>query len=102
MTGAGLLLISTLMAAGLQGAALIATDAIVSVAMGFAKVALFGGVARLDAQLAAAGLLIGLATVPGAFVARWLMARIPLKVHALLMEAVVLIGGAGFLWRAFE
>jgi len=101
MTGAGLLLISTLMAAGMQGAALIATDAIVSVAMGFAKVALFGGVARLDAQLAAAGLLIGIATVPGAFVARWLMAHIPLRVHTLLMEAVVLIGGAGFLWRAF-
>jgi len=69
--------------------------------MGFAKVALFGGVARLDAQLAAAGLLIGLCTAPGAFVARWLMARIPLRVHTLLMEAVVLIGGAGFLWRAF-
>ena len=44
MTGAGLLLISTLMAAGVQGAALIATDAIVSVIMGLAKVALFGGV----------------------------------------------------------
>jgi len=58
-------------------------------------------VARLDAQLAAAGLLIGLATAPGAFVARWLMAHIPLRVHTLLMEAVVLIGGAGFLWRAF-
>ena len=101
MTGAGLLLISTLMAAGLQGATLIATDAIVSVAMSFAKVALFGGVSRLDAQLAAAGLLIGLATAPGAFVARWLMAHIPLRVHTLLMEAVVLIGGAGFLWRAF-
>jgi len=101
MTGAGLLLISTLMAAGVQGATLIATDAIISMVMGFAKVALFGGVARLDAQLAAAGLLIGLCTAPGAFVARWLMARIPLRVHTLLMEAVVLIGGAGFLWRAF-
>jgi len=102
MTGAGLLLISTLMAAGVQGAALIATDAVISMVMGFAKVALFGSVARLDAQLAAAGLLIGLCTMPGAFVARWLMARIPLRVHTLLMEAVVLAGGAGFLWRAFH
>jgi uncharacterized protein len=101
MTGAGLLLISTLMAAGVEGAALIATDAIVSVVMGLAKVALFGGFARLDLQLGAAGLLIGLATAPGAFVARWLLARIPLKVHTALMEVVVLAGGAGFLWRAF-
>lgn len=100
MTGAGLLLISTLMAAGAQGAALIATDAVISVIMGFAKVALFGGFARLDLQLGAAGLLIGLCTAPGAFVARWLLARIPLKVHTVMMEIVVLAGGAGFLWRA--
>ena len=101
MTGAGLLLISTLMAAGIQGAGLIATDATVSVIMGLAKVALFGGFARLDLQLGAAGLLIGLATVPGAFVARWLLAHIPLRVHTVMMEFVVLAGGAGFLWRAF-
>ncbi len=102
MTGAGLLLVWTLMAAGVQGAALIATDAVVSMAMGLAKVSLFGGVARLDAQLAAAGLLIGLCTMPGAFVARWLLAHISIKVHTQLMEAVVLAGGAGFLWRAFQ
>ncbi len=101
ITGAGLLLISTLMAAGVQGAALIGTDAIVSVIMGLAKVALFGGVARLDAQLALAGLLIGLCTTPGAFIARRLLERIPLKVHTVFMDAVVLAGGAGFLWRAF-
>ncbi len=102
MTGAGLLLVWTLMAAGVQGAALIATDAVVSMAMGLAKVSLFGGVARLDAQLAAAGLLIGLCTMPGAFVARWLLVHISIKVHTQLMEAVVLAGGAGFLWRAFQ
>jgi uncharacterized membrane protein YfcA len=100
MTGVGLFLISMLMAAGLQGAALIATDAIVSVIMGFAKIALFGSVARLDAQLALAGVLIGLCTAPGAFVARRLLALIPLKVHTAFMDVIVLAGGASFLWRA--
>ena len=99
--GEGLLLISTLMAAGLAGPALIATDAVVSAIMGVAKIALFGSVARLDAELALAGVLIGLCTVPGAFVARRLLALIPLKVHTVVMEVVVLAGGAGFLWRAF-
>jgi uncharacterized membrane protein YfcA len=101
MTGVGLLLVSTLMAAGLQGAALIGTDAVVSMAMGLAKVALFGSVSRLDAQLAAAGLLIGLATAPGAFIARRLLAVVPLHVHTAFMDVVVLAGGASFLWRAF-
>lgn len=101
MTGVGLLLVSVLMAAGLQGAALIGTDAVASMVLGFAKVALFGSVSRLDAQLAAAGLLIGLATAPGAFIARRLLAVVPLKVHTAFMDVVVLAGGASFLWRAF-
>ncbi len=101
MTGVGLLLISTLMAAGLESAALIGTDAIVSVVMEVAKIALFGGAARLNAELALAGLLIGACTAPGGFVARWLLARIPIRVHTTFMEVVVLAGGVSFLWRAF-
>ena len=100
MTGTGVLLIAILMAAGVNGAALIATDAIVSLVMGVAKIATFGTLARLDAELALAGLLIGICTAPGAFVARWLLRRIPARIHAAFMEAVVLAGGAGFLWRA--
>lgn len=100
MTGVGLLLISTLMAAGVQGAALIGTDAIISVVMEVAKIALFGGAARLNAELALAGLLIGACTAPGGFVARWMLARIPIRVHTAFMEVVVLAGGASFLWRA--
>jgi uncharacterized membrane protein YfcA len=101
MTGVGLLLISLLMAAGLEGAALIATDAIVSVIMGVAKIVLFGSVSRLDAELALAGVLIGVCTMPGAFIARRLLALVPLKVHTAFMDFIVLAGGASFLWRAF-
>ena len=101
MTGTGVILISLLMAGGVQGAGLIATDAIISAIMGLFKVAIFGGLARLDASLAIAGLLIGLCTIPGAFVARRLLTLIPTHVHTLVMEAVVVIGGAGFLWRGW-
>ncbi len=96
------ILISLLMASGVQGAGLIATDAIISALMGLSKVAIFGGFDRLDASLAVAGLLIGLCTMPGAFVARRLLDRIPARVHVRVMEAVVVAGGAGFLWRAWH
>jgi hypothetical protein len=102
MTGTGVLLISLLMAGGVQGAGLIATDATISVIMGLFKVAIFGGFDRLDASLAIAGLLIGFCTTPGAFVARRLLTLIPAGVHTGLMEAVVLVGGAGFVWRAWR
>lgn len=100
MTGTGVILISLLMAAGVQGAGLIATDATISAIMGLFKVAVFGGFARLDVDLVVAGLLIGLCTMPGAFVARRLLDLIPARIHALVMDTVVVIGGIGFLWRA--
>lgn len=100
MTGTGVILISLLMAAGVQGAGLIATDATISAIMGLFKVAVFGGFDRLDVELTVAGLLIGLCTTPGAFVARRLLDLIPARVHVLVMEVVVVVGGIGFLWRA--
>lgn len=100
VTGAGVLLISLLMAAGLAGPALIATDASISLVMGLAKVALFGGLDRLDLRLAAIGVAVGLCAVPGAFVARWLLTRLSAPLHAAIMEVVVVFGAATFLWRA--
>ena len=54
MTGTGTVLIAILMAAGVQGAALIATDAVISFTMGVVKVALFGDV-RAPGRRAGAG-----------------------------------------------
>jgi len=102
MTGTGVILISMLMAAGVQGAALIATDAVISTVMSLAKVLLFGGASRLDASLAVTGVLVGLCTAPGAFVARAILTRMPQRLHLRIMEAVVVCGGLGFLWRAWR
>jgi hypothetical protein len=82
------------------GSALIASDAVVSVIMGLAKVALFGRLAALNLALALTGLLVGLFTAPGAFLARAILRRIPAGVHAWIMEAVVVAGALGLLWHA--
>jgi uncharacterized protein len=100
VTGAGVILISILMSVGLAGSALVATDAVVSVVMGIAKVALFGGLAALDVDLARMGLLIGLCTAPGAFIARAVLQRIPAGVHAGFMEAVVVVGAVVLIARS--
>ena len=102
MTGTGVILISMLMAAGVQGAALIATDAVISTVLSLAKVLLFGGASRLDGSLAVTGVLVGLCAAPGAFVARAILARMPQRLHLRIMEAVVVCGGLGFLWRAWR
>jgi uncharacterized membrane protein YfcA len=102
MTGTGVILISLLMSVGVTGSALVATDAVVSVVMGLAKVVLFGTHAALDADLALIGVLVGACTAPGAFLARALLRRIPAGVHAWFMEAVVVAGAAALLWQATD
>jgi uncharacterized membrane protein YfcA len=102
MTGLGPILIATFMAAGVEGAALIGTDALVSATTNIVKVLVFGGAATLDAELALMGLIVGACTVPGAFAAKWLLRRFPIHIHTAMMEALVLFGGASFIWRAFR
>lgn len=100
MTGTGVILISILMSADIAGSALIATDAVISVVMGLAKVVLFGKLAALSLELALVGLLVGAFTAPGAFLARSLLKRIPAGIHAWFMEAVVIAGAGALLWHA--
>lgn len=99
LTGTGVILISILMSVGVSGGALVATDAVISVIMGLAKVVLFGSLAALNVELALLGLLVGMCTAPGAFVARALLTRIPAGIHAWFMELVVVAGALVLLWR---
>jgi uncharacterized membrane protein YfcA len=92
--GAGIILLSLLMAAGLEGAAVIATDAAISIVIGVVKVAVFGLAGVAGAQVIAFALLIGVIQLPGAFLARKFVERMPVHVHTAILDAVVVIGGA--------
>jgi uncharacterized membrane protein YfcA len=94
--GAGVILLSILMAAGLEGAAVVATDAAISIVIGLVRFAVFGAAGVVDAKVLAFALLIGLIALPSAFIARALVTRMPVHVHTGILDAVVLIGG-GFL-----
>jgi uncharacterized membrane protein YfcA len=102
-SGAGVILLSMLMAAGLDGSAVIATDAVISVALGVVKLLVFGLAGVITGQVVAVALLIGFVAFPGAFLARALVARLPIHIHAALLDAVVMLGGVvmivGALWR---
>lgn len=92
--GAGIILLSLLMAAGLEGAAVIATDAVISIGIGLAKFATFGLAGVVTQQVVAVALLIGAIAFPGAFLAKRLVASLPLHVHTTILDAVVIGGGS--------
>jgi uncharacterized membrane protein YfcA len=99
--GAGVVLLSLLMAAGLQGPAVIATDAMLSIAIGISRLMVFGFAGALTPKVIAYALLIGVIAFPGAFLARAFVKRMPLHVHTAILDAVVLIGGAVMVFGAF-
>ena len=92
--GAGIILLSILMAAGLEGAAVIATDAAISIVIGIVRLSVFGIAGAVTAQVLAFALLIGLVSFPGAFLAKAFVERMPIHVHTAILDVVVLIGGA--------
>jgi uncharacterized membrane protein YfcA len=92
-SGSGVILLSLLLASGMQGTAVIATDAFISIMMGVAKIAVFGIAGVITAQVVAFALMIGAITLPGAFVAKMLVQRMPVHLHVAMLDAVVILGG---------
>ncbi|MFZ0776991.1 MAG: sulfite exporter TauE/SafE family protein [Xanthobacteraceae bacterium] len=93
-TGAGVILLSLLMASGLEGAAVIATDAAVSIGVGVVKLSVFGVAGVLTPKVLVIALLISAVAFPCTFLAKLIVERMPVHVHTVLLDAVVLIGGA--------
>jgi uncharacterized protein len=101
-TGSGVVLISILMASGLQGSAVVATDAIISLAIGLVKTLTFGLAGALGLPLVVFAALIGLATFPGGFIARAIADRLSVRVHNALLDGAVVVGALGLLWRGLS
>lgn len=92
-SGSGVILLSLLMASGLEGAAVIATDAVISVATGLIKISVFGLAGVVTAQVLAFALLIGAIAIPGAFLAKAFVERMPVHIHTAILDAAVITGG---------
>ena len=101
-TGAGVILLSLLMATGLEGSAVIATDAMVSIVMGVIKLLVFGLSGVITPVVLVIGLLIGVIGFFSTFLARLIVERLPVHVHTAMLDAVVLVGGAVMIYGAFR
>lgn len=92
-SGSGVILLSLLMAAGLEGASVIATDAVISVATSVIKISVFGLAGVVTPQVVAFALLIGGIALPGTFLAKAFVERMPVHVHTAILDAAVIAGG---------
>ena len=97
--GGGMLVIPALLGNGLVGTALIGTDAVIGLTILTTKVVAFGTMELLTRELAIIGLLVGVVSVPGVYLARWLLEHTSVHLHTLFVEALIVVGGVSFLWR---
>jgi uncharacterized membrane protein YfcA len=98
-SGAGVILISLLMGAGLSGTQVIATDAAISFLLGFVKSGTFMATGFLPPKLWLLALLIGVMATPGTMIAKWLSRKFSAQVHDVLLEAAIIAGGLVLLVR---
>jgi uncharacterized membrane protein YfcA len=101
-SGSGVILLSLLMAAGLEGAAVIATDAAISLATSVIKISVFGLAGVVTAQVLAFALLIGVVALPGAFLARAFVERMPVHIHAAILDVAVIAGGVVMIFSSWR
>jgi len=98
--GGGILVLPLLVGAGLAGMALIGTDAAIGLTTHFIKIVVFGSAHVLTLELAILGAVVGVCMIPGTYLARWLLQRMPLTIHTALIDVVIVLGGLGFVVRA--
>ena len=74
---------------------------LISIGIGLVKFATFGLAGVVTAQVVAVALLIGGVALPGAFVAKALVERLPVHLHTALLDVIVIGGGAVMIVNAF-
>jgi len=99
IVGAGVLLPPILLGVGLTGTAVIATDAALAVGTSLFKVIAFGALDALTLQLTLAGALMGLCTVPGTWVAGWVIRNTHARIHTAVIEFFIVVAAVMFLYE---
>lgn len=101
-SGMGVILVSLLLGAGLAGPAVLATDAMITIFVDLLRAAIFGKFALLDGNAALLGIAIGIATLPGSWLASLIVNRLKAQLHILFMEALIVFGGLMILWNSWS
>jgi uncharacterized membrane protein YfcA len=102
VSGTGVLLISILLSTGLPGAAVVATDAAISLINDAFRLAVFGGYSLIDRGTFVTGLIIGAITIPGSWCAKWLTTRMSAHLHIAVIEGLLLIASVWLIVTALR
>jgi uncharacterized membrane protein YfcA len=101
-SGVGVIMVSLLLGTGMSGQAVLATDALISIVLDTSKAVLFQRFSLLSEETVVAGVIVGVATVPGSALAAWLVNRMHAHLHVLFLEGLIILGGLSLLWSSWR
>ena len=100
--GVGMILAPFLLGAGIVGEHLLATVAMTGVMLNITKTVAFGFSPLLTTELALIGVALGLCTIPGHALGRWIVRRSSIRVHTLILESFVGLGAVYMLMSGLD
>lgn len=98
--GSGMLVIAFLNSLGLSGPLLLGTDAVIGLANALTRSSAFYSMGLLDQHLILLGLVMGLVTFPGTWLASRLVHRMGTRIHDRLIEGLIAVSGVIFIAKA--
>jgi len=98
--GSGMFVIAGLSSVGLQGALLLGTDAAIGIVNAVSRVAAYASLGLLNRELLIGGFLMGVMTLPGAWVASRIVAAMGDRLHSWFIEILIAGGGLWLLYQA--
>ena len=100
--GSGMLLIPFMLGYGLTKEAFVGTLAAIAFTTNVTRVTVFSSTQLLDTQFLLLGIFVGLMTIPGNMIGRYVLRRLTDGRHALAVDILTVLGALNFFWLAFN
>ena len=97
--GGGMILGPFFLGAGIVGQSLVGLVAALGLTLNIAKSIVFGVGDLLDTELMSLGLLVGVCTIPGGMLGKWIVKNTDIAVHTVIVESLMFAGGCYFLYQ---
>lgn len=99
--GGGMILGPFFLGAGIVGQSLVGIVAALGLTLNITKSIVFGAGNLLDRELMSLGVLVGVCTIPGGILGKWIVKNTAIEVHTVIVEALMFAGGCYFLYQGF-
>jgi len=97
--GGGIILGPFLLGAGIVGEGLVGIVAALGLTLNITKSIVFGVGDLLNQELISLSIVVGLCTIPGGMLGKWIVRQFQVEVHTLIVEVLMCAGGCYFIYQ---